>query len=948
MKILLFLLLNFALGHCDLYFDRFNATTIPSARKASDTFVKAFGLVVPTGSGKIRNHIIPASLLNSLYVKLFESVESRAALVQILQNSMAFFKTKVESKPQTHETAQAIAQMIENMENTIDCLDESKPTIVVGGVELTGEDLVNYCCSGLNDLRALFEWNPGNLFLGPRNRLVDGGQYRDIEARHIFPHDIYNMNSAFYNVIIDYLDSGDARHLADIVSYNRRLLDASDEMAEIADQAIWINIDPTNYVNSMLYHVPEQYKDAMEQIRISNNTKLSALFNLEEIVNMENVMTKNRIYKEALEEQMDVIINGTARRFHDIPNILLEEYERDPYSESFNENCAIFFETIRAYFQPEMVVREASLKKNASKILYAKSGEYVVKIYEKMKRKEHIDAEISAIVDIFAELNNFMLAHVVWRINSGYIYKWTNKPSPWVANELQSGIFKDFPKENACSSNSDATPAPVPGKGTKKNKCTTDASKKKNKPTDSAPKKPVLKSVVSRNQKLNNIKRSVKMRVINAMKKYSDCLVDEISFFGTIQIIINIFLWRVMLEPIRDYHLTDLRLSVEYHNYERHAVSLASVMKDSCTINPKLQYHTWSDHLNANPQLDDVQNMGFSQFADGSYAQQLVSNDSGLNPASWRAVDLSFYIGLAVPLITNRMRRGTELGRPRQKLTHGLLYVDMYGRPVMASFRVTYNTTKSFYWTDRGWDSDPKSLFLYDSELSLASVSSDTFLRCDGIPMQHSNITSAMRITDEMLLREANLAVIQREFRRTVMGDGFHYKKFPSWREQYDAYDWSSIREQGEVMSGNYFKIWALGGFRFRHMNYGYYFSDGSFSIGISSKTIRNDDTDNWLFEAGKSISEWQDSDYYGQVFFDRNGRPVAIALMSPFCFFQRLVMSLLLERLFIYFFNFRCTWLFEYNPDNTWKWASEEWSPGRDKSNNPNSFKFSKTNVNY
>lgn len=900
MKILLFLLLNCALGHCDLYFDRFNATTIPSARKASDTFVKAFGLVVPTGSGKIRNHIIPASLLNSLYVKLFESVESRAALVQILQNAMAFFKAKIEDKPQTHETAQAISRMIENMENTIDCLDESKPTIVVNGVELTGEDLVNYCCNGLNDLRALFEWNPGNLFLGPRNRLVDGGQYRDIEARHIFPYDIYNMNSAFYNVIINYLDSGDAEYLADIVSYNRRLLDASDEMAEIAEQTIWIDIDPAMYVNSMLYHVPEQYKDAMEQIRISNSTKLSAIYNLEKIVAMENRMTKNKLYKETLEEQMGEILNRTASRYHEIPRILLEEYDRDPYSEAFNVNCGNFFETIRIYFQPKLVIQEAIFNKISAGILLFEVSGNSAKILEKLKRKERIDTEISTIVDKFSEVTNYILAHVVRRINSGYVFQWTNKPSPWAVSEAESGIFKDLPKENSQSFYIEPTPMPTstpePRKGKKKNQSAANANKQKKQSTTIAPKKTVLKSVVSRDQKLKNIKRSVEMRVVNAMNTWSDCLASEISFLGTIEATINIFLWRVMLERIRDYHLTDFRLSLEYHNYERHAVSLTSVLKDSCTINPKYQYHTWRDHLKTNPQLDDVQNMGFSQFADGSYAQQLVSNDSDLNPASWRAVDLSFYIGLAAPLITNRMRRGTELGKPRQKLTHGLLYVDMYDRPVMASFRVSYNTIKSFYWTDIGWSSDPKGLFIYNTELSLASVSSDTFLRCDGIPLQHSNITSAMRLTDEMLLRETNLAVIQREFRRTVLGDGFHYKKFPSWREQYDAYDWSSIREQGEVMSGNYFKIWALGSFRFRHMNYGYYFSDGSFSIGISSKTIRDDDTDNWLFEAGRSISEWQDSDHYGQVFFDRDGRPVAIALMAPYCFFQRLVLSMVIS----------------------------------------------------
>lgn len=131
-------------------------------------------------------------------------------------------------------------------------------------------------------------------------------------------------------------------------------------------------------------------------------------------------------------------------------------------------------------------------------------------------------------------------------------------------------------------------------------------------------------------------------------------------------------------------------------------------------------------------------------------------------------------------------------------------------------------------------------------------------------------------------------------------------------------------------MSGNKFKVWALDGFRLRHLDYGLYYSDGSFSVGISRAAIHKDDTDNWLFEAGLTTADWLGKEFYGQIFFDRHGRPVAIAIMTPYCFFQR------------------CTWVFEYMEGDRWKWSQEEWYPTNVLSTNIQSITFKKNNVNY
>lgn len=131
-------------------------------------------------------------------------------------------------------------------------------------------------------------------------------------------------------------------------------------------------------------------------------------------------------------------------------------------------------------------------------------------------------------------------------------------------------------------------------------------------------------------------------------------------------------------------------------------------------------------------------------------------------------------------------------------------------------------------------------------------------------------------------------------------------------------------------MSGNKFKVWTLGGFKFRRVNYGFYFSDGSFSIGISKNAIKQTDIDNWLFEADLNVHEWMDREFYGQVFFDRFGKPVAIAIMTPYCFFKR------------------CTWLYEYVNGDKWKWHKQEWEPTSENSTNFAAISFKKNNVHY
>lgn len=102
-------------------------------------------------------------------------------------------------------------------------------------------------------------------------------------------------------------------------------------------------------------------------------------------------------------------------------------------------------------------------------------------------------------------------------------------------------------------------------------------------------------------------------------------------------------------------------------------------------------------------------------------------------------------------------------------------------------------------------------------------------------------------------------------------------------------------------------------------------------SIGISSSAIRADDVDNWLFDAdGNRRKEWMSKDTFGQIFFDRFGRPAVLVLMSPYCFFER------------------CIWLFEYSPNNSWTLLDRNHEFHGDLSRNLNAISFKKSNLNY
>lgn len=60
-------------------------------------------------------------------------------------------------------------------------------------------------------------------------------------------------------------------------------------------------------------------------------------------------------------------------------------------------------------------------------------------------------------------------------------------------------------------------------------------------------------------------------------------------------------------------------------------------------------------------------------------------------------------------------------------------------------------------------------------------------------------ISKSVKLNDEVLLTKANLNVIQREFVRTIQGDGFYYSKHDSWLDAYNGWNLADIRDAGEV-----------------------------------------------------------------------------------------------------------------------------------------------------
>ncbi|XP_034247031.1 uncharacterized protein LOC117648579 [Thrips palmi] len=127
-------------------------------------------------------------------------------------------------------------------------------------------------------------------------------------------------------------------------------------------------------------------------------------------------------------------------------------------------------------------------------------------------------------------------------------------------------------------------------------------------------------------------------------------------------------------------------------------------------------------------------------------------------------------------------------------------------------------------------------------------------------------------------LKSRNLAIAKMVFERAKNSGGFTEKDYASWKEWYHNSPWISNFSWG--IFGDGVKMAGFGLLKKVWGSFGYVFRDGSVSVGIVGRDTLHGD-DNWKTIKG---SDWlldkdESEGYAGQMFFDRNGRPVAIVI---------------------------------------------------------------------
>lgn len=148
-------------------------------------------------------------------------------------------------------------------------------------------------------------------------------------------------------------------------------------------------------------------------------------------------------------------------------------------------------------------------------------------------------------------------------------------------------------------------------------------------------------------------------------------------------------------------------------------------------------------------------------------------------------------------------------------------------------------------------------------------------------------------------LKKLNLIIAEKVFERAKNGAGFSTRNYASWKNWYNDSKWSS------GITGIYQYGIRLSEYFYFSRPYGLVFNDGSFAVGIIGSDVKYG-ADNWTILDG---SNWGDKDKYsGEMFFDKNGRPVAITITS------RLAGELGSGRSFIYKHG---KW--EYESDDDW-----------------------------
>lgn len=125
-------------------------------------------------------------------------------------------------------------------------------------------------------------------------------------------------------------------------------------------------------------------------------------------------------------------------------------------------------------------------------------------------------------------------------------------------------------------------------------------------------------------------------------------------------------------------------------------------------------------------------------------------------------------------------------------------------------------------------------------------------------------------------LKNLNLLVAKLAFLRAKNGSGLYRKNWGSWKDWYKSSGWKHLFGFGIFGYG-------LDGAEGNDIydSYGLIFNDGSFAVGVTGKDINeNTSSDNFTKLVG---SNWTFPKHAGLIFFDKNGRPVAIAITNEF-----------------------------------------------------------------
>ncbi|OWR45007.1 Aip56 [Danaus plexippus plexippus] len=123
----------------------------------------------------------------------------------------------------------------------------------------------------------------------------------------------------------------------------------------------------------------------------------------------------------------------------------------------------------------------------------------------------------------------------------------------------------------------------------------------------------------------------------------------------------------------------------------------------------------------------------------------------------------------------------------------------------------------------------------------------------------------------KMSMHEENLIIVSEVLDRAIKHKGFYSKNYGSWKI-------GTLILPGEF--GIYADGISMAGQGWVYDPYGYKFNDNSFAVGILGTDARGK-SDNWVNLSHDFTTTEGTRDYAGQVFFDKNGRPVAIVITS-------------------------------------------------------------------